>query len=281
MKTFLEKLFAELPSFFSVFINALTSPGKLIDEILASEDDAEASARGLRFFIVAEIIALVIAYAIPEWSASKVIPSSDSALAGVGSGIVLNVLELVLSCIVVIIAFRAVQHRVDTKRFTALFAYVAGVAMVLTTIMYSATNITKVDLEVARLYGESEVLMRQLEPHVGRAVELRDSLERGQPIMATDSVTLTILPKVKQIVANASQIGNKPIAMIVLLIVGVATLAVDVWMIVVGFLYARRNGISAMRYAGVVVIAIVGISIVSFVIGSAVVGSQLQNSFTL
>lgn len=279
MKSFLEKLFAELPSFFSVFISALTSPSKLIDEIMSTEDESEAPARGIRFFIVAEVITLVIAYAMPEWSASKMIPSTDSALVEVGSGIVVNVLQLVLSCVVVIVAFRIVQHRVDTKRFTALFAYTAGVAMVLTTLANSTTNIVKVDVEVARLYGESEVLMRELEPHFGRMIEIQNSLERGKPITDTDSITLAILPKVEQIQANTSAIAKQPTAMITVLIITVVSLAVDVWMIFVGYLYTRRNGISTARYIVAVIIAIAGIILVSLAIGGATVGSQLQRSF--
>ncbi|MBU3742518.1 MAG: hypothetical protein FGM24_09585 [Candidatus Kapabacteria bacterium] len=280
MKSFFEKLFAELPSYFSVFINALTSPSKLMDEIMTSQDGAEASARGIRFFILSEIIALVIAYAIPEWSASKIIPSTEHALAEVGSGIVLNVLVIILSCLVVIIAFRAVRHRADTKRFTALFTHIAGVAIVLTTLANSSTNIMKVDLEVARLYGESEVQMRQIEPHLGRVVNIQDSLEQGLPVNATDSVTLAILPKIKQIRANTSQISSKPTVMIVTLIVAMISLAIDVWMVFVGYLYAHRHGVSTLQYVLVVILAIVGIAVVTFAIESAVFGGQLQSSFT-
>jgi hypothetical protein len=67
--------------------------------------------------------------------------------------------------------------------------------------------------------------------------------------------------------------------MITVLIITVVSLAVDVWMIFVGYLYTRRNGISTVRYIVAVIIAIVGIIIVSLAIGGATVGSQLQRSF--
>ncbi|MFM8771164.1 MAG: hypothetical protein ACKOE4_03975 [Candidatus Kapaibacterium sp.] len=280
MKSFLEKLFAELPSFFSVFMSALTSPSKLIEEVQTSQDESDVSARGIRFFIVAEVLALVIAYAIPEWSANKVIPSTDGALADVGSGIVLKVLLLSLSCLTVIIAFRVVKHRVDAKRFVALYAYVAGVVVILTALVNSTTNLAKVDLEVARLYGQSEILMIPLAPHMGRVIEIQQSLETNTPITATDSLTLAILPAIKQIQANTLAISSKPTTLMVLLAVGVAGFAVTGWMIFVGLLYARRNGISTPSYVVVVIIAIIGIILVQMVIQGAVLGSQMQKSFT-
>lgn len=280
MKSFLEKLFAELPSFFSVFISALTSPSKLIDEVQTSQDESDVSARGIRFFIVAEVLALVIAYAIPEWSANKVIPTTESALADVGSSIVVKVMLLALSCLTAIIAFRVVKHRVDAKRFVALYAYAAGVVVVLTALVNSTTNIAKADIEVARLYGQSEALAVPLVPHVGRVIEIQQSLDNNQPITATDSLTMAILPAIQQIRANTLEISSKPAALIVFLVVGIASLAVTAWMIFVGFLYARRNGVSTPRYIGVVIIAIVGITLVKLAIGSAVVGSELQKSFT-
>lgn len=280
MKSFLEKLFAELPSFFSVFISTLTSPSKLIEEIQTSENESEVSARGLRFFIVAEVIALVIAYAIPHWSADKVIPSTDSALADFGSGIVLNVLLLALSCLTVIVAFRVVKHRVDAKRFVALYAYFAGIVVVLTSLVNATTNFAKVDIEVARLYGQSEVLALPLAPHAGRVLEIQKSLESNMPITATDSLTLAILPAIEQIRANTLEIGKRPTAVITLLVFTVVSLAINVWMIFVGFVYARRNGISTSSYVGVVIIAIVGIVLVQLAIRGAILGSQIQKSFT-
>ncbi len=279
MKGFLEKLFAELPSFFSVFISALTSPSKLIEEVQTSQDEADVSARGIRFFIVAEVLALVIAYAIPEWSANKVIPSTDGALADIGSSIVLKVLLLALSCLTVIMAFRVVKHRVDAKRFVALYAYVAGVVVILTALVNSTTNLARVDLEVARLYAQSEVLAIPLVPHVGRVVEIQKSLENNTPITATDSLTLAILPTIKQIQANTLAISSKPTTLMVLLAVGVAGFAVTGWMIFVGLLYARRNRISTPSYVVVVIIAVIGIVLVKMAVEGAVFGSQLQKSF--
>ncbi len=279
MKSFLEKLFVELPSFFSVFISTLTSPSKLIDEITTAENESEVSARGLRFFIVAEVLALVIAYAIPEWSANKVIPTTDSALADVGSGIVLKVLLLAASCLTVIIAFRVVKHRVDVKRFIALYAYTAGIVVVLTALVNSTTNVAKVDVEIARLYGQSETLALPLVPHLGRVIEIQQSLDNNEPITATDSLTTAILPAIEQIRANTLEISSKPTALIVFLVVGIASFAVTAWMIFVGFVYARRNGVSASGYGIVVIIAIIGVFLVRLVIGSAMVGSELQKSF--
>jgi hypothetical protein len=280
MKSFLEKLFAELPSFFSVFISTLTSPSKLIEEMQASENESDVSARGLRFFIVAEVVALVIGYVIPQWSADRVIPSTDSALADFGSGIVLNVLLLALSCLTVIVAFRVVKHRVDAKRFVALYAYIAGIVVVLTALVNATTNFAKVDIEVARLYGQSEVLALPLAPHAGRVLEIQKSLESNEPITATDSLTLAILPAIEEIRANTLEIGKRPTAVITLLVFTVVSFAVDGWMIFVGFVYARRNGISTSSYVGVVIIAIVGIILVQLAVRGAILGSQIQKSFT-
>ena len=280
MKSYIEKLFTELPSFVSTFVNGLVQPSSLIEQAYAHEDESDVAARGIRFFIVAEIIVLVLHVAMPQWSADRQLPSTDSALVGIAADIVVSVFTLAIATALAMVAFRIVGHHVVPKRFIGMVAHVVSIGMVLTALLNSMTNIAKVDPDVARYHAEADAELVMLAPHMARAMQLRDSVEKGHPITQTDSLTTSIVASLQRVKSISDNLAQQPMMLITTSVVAIATFAVDIWIVAVGFLYARRNSVSTLRYAVAVALSLLFAGILRLAIGAAQLGSVMQGALT-
>lgn len=275
MKDYLEKLLSELPAYMSIFSVGLVQPAKMINELSASENDSDLASRGLRFFIFSSLIVLLITYALPEYAAQQIIPSTDSEIFGVMSNLVIEVVTVTATCIVIWMAFKVVGHTVDVRRFVGLYTHFAGIALVVMALVHGVTGIAKIDPSVARSHAEAEAAMIAVMPYQGRFMEIRDSLEAGIPLSQSDSVTQVLRASWDRASKARTSLESNPVYVLVITIVFLLSLLVDCWLVVVGYAYAKRNAVSAGRYSIVVIVSLLCMAIVKTAMSGAAFGSQM------
>jgi hypothetical protein len=85
MKSYIERVIAEIPLFFSHFSQCLFRPKLFIQQQLAIAEQPDEISKGVEFLILSFLIALFISQLLPEAVTPVVLPADDAAFTHLAS----------------------------------------------------------------------------------------------------------------------------------------------------------------------------------------------------
>ena len=156
MKSYIERVIAEVPLFLSHFSQCLFRPRHFIREYLAGEAKADEVSKGVEFLILSFTISLIIGQVLPEATAPKGLPADDAAFGSVTSTPLFDLFLLFFAAATTFACLRMVGAAGSFFAFFRLFAFFCGTTLVLLVFANALTNIAMVDPVVAKNWIQLE-----------------------------------------------------------------------------------------------------------------------------
>jgi hypothetical protein len=154
MKSYLDRVIAEVPTYMGYFTQSLTSPRVLLTERLSLTETQKAVEDGVKFLIVSFLIALFISHVFPAVTRST--PINEAEFIKLGSNALFKLFLFIGEAAIAYLAWRAVGARLDFQRFVGGVAFICGVTLVLYFFVSALSNLAMLDPIFARAIIEIE-----------------------------------------------------------------------------------------------------------------------------
>lgn len=150
MKSYMERVIAEIPLFMAHFSQCLFRPRRFLAEQLALDTKADGISKGVEFLTLAFLIALFVGQVMPEAVNPIKLPADNGAFIRMASVALYDLFMLFLSAAIAFGCLRLFGASGSFFGFFRIFAFFCGAAMVLMVFADAITNIIFIDPVVAR-----------------------------------------------------------------------------------------------------------------------------------
>ncbi|NRQ43570.1 hypothetical protein HRH59_13535 [Rheinheimera sp. YQF-2] len=164
MKSYIERVIAEIPLFFSHFSQCLFRPRHFIQQQQAIAEQPDAVSKGVEFLILSFLIALFISQVLPEATNPVSLPADDAAFTQLTSRALFDLFLLFFAAAIAFGCLRMVGVASSFFSFFRLFAFFCGISMVLLVFANALTNIGMIDPVVAKSWIQLEQSAQALKP---------------------------------------------------------------------------------------------------------------------
>lgn len=164
MKSYIERVIAEIPLFFSHFSQCLFRPRHFIQQQQAIAEQPDAVSKGVEFLILSFLIALFISQVLPEATNPVSLPADDAAFTQLASRALFDLFLLFFAAAIAFGCLRMVGVASSFFSFFRLFAFFCGISMVLLVFANALTNIGMIDPVVAKSWIQLEQSAQALKP---------------------------------------------------------------------------------------------------------------------
>ena len=164
MKSYIERVIAEIPLFFSHFSQCLFRPRHFIQQQQAIAEQPDAVSKGVEFLILSFLIALFISQVLPEATNPVSLPTDDAAFTQLASRALFDLFLLFFAAAIAFGCLRMVGVASSFFSFFRLFAFFCGISMVLLVFANALTNIGMIDPVVAKSWIQLEQSAQALKP---------------------------------------------------------------------------------------------------------------------
>jgi hypothetical protein len=164
MKSYIERVIAEIPLFFSHFSQCLFRPRHFIQQQQAIAEQPDAVSKGVEFLILSFLIALFISQVLPEAVNPVSLPADDAAFTQLASRALFDLFLLFFAAAIAFGCLRMVGVASSFFSFFRLFAFFCGISMVLLVFANALTNIGMIDPVVAKNWIQLEQSAQALKP---------------------------------------------------------------------------------------------------------------------
>lgn len=275
MKSYLEKVVSELPSFLSKFTSCLSRPRKFLAQHLASDNSdvvSESSAadqlteKGVAFLITAFLVSFFLSIALPEVTDPATMPTDDAGFIKLG---VDALLDLFLFLAAISIGHGVLRMFGAKTPFTAAFGlscYFCGVALVLGVAANATTNIAMVDPVTASSWVKLENTYKTLGPQMKEVIAKMDPETGELPDSVKNGELAKIVPVFEESQRIYTQATSRPLYTIATGIQATILFAIVAWLLIAWFSYGSLQGISTLKLLGATVItaAVVGVGLMVY-----------------
>lgn len=276
MKSYMERVIAEIPQFMAHFSQCLFRPRQFLQEQLALDAKADQISKGVEFLTLSFLIALFIGQVVPEAVNPMTMPADDGAFVQMASEALFSLFMLFFSAAIAFGCLRLVGVGSSFFAFFRIFAFFCGVALVLMVFANALTNIIFIDPVVAKSWikleqmgAQMQAMTEQMFCNTDNAGEVTKDPALGKRWQEQLSAGAAIYAK-----ATARPLfilGSGLQALVYLMMV--------VWLLAVWFAYGQHYGLSGARIVGSAVLSLALISGASLLLSTIQIGSQMMKQF--
>jgi hypothetical protein len=276
MKSYMERVIAEIPQFMTHFSQCLFRPRRFLHEQLALDARADQISKGVEFLTLSFLIALFVSQVLPEAVNPMTLPADDSAFVQMASEALFGLFMLFFSAAIAFGCLRLVGVSGSFFAFFRVFAFFCGVSLVLMVFANALTNIIFIDPVVAKSWIKLEQMGAQMQAMTAQMFCNTD--DAGE--VAKDPA----LGKKwqEQLSAGAAIYGKATARPLFILGSGLQALVYTlmvVWVLAVWFAYGQHYGLSGARIFGSAVLSLALISGASLLLSTIQTGSQMMKQY--
>ncbi len=263
MKSYIERVIAEIPQFFSHFSQCLFRPRRFIQAELARAEQPDAISKGVEFLILSFLIALFISQVLPEATNPLAqLPQDDAAFIRLAGNALFDLFMLFFAAAICFGCWRMAGLRSSFWQFFPLFAFFAGVTLVLLVFANALTNIGFIDPYVARNHIALEQFATEFRSLTEQILCFTDPLT-GELDQSKLSISARQMQAVNDMQQLYSAVAQRPLAQLGLALQLLVALAVVLWLVLAWFAY----GAALMLGRGHIIMALLLSTLLLFVAG--------------
>ena len=275
MKSYLERVIAEVPQFFSHFSQCLFRPSRFIAAELARQEQPDAISKGVDFLILSFLLMLFISQVLPEATSPLQLPGDDAAFVTFASAALFDLFRLFFAAVICFAAFRLAGVSGSFWQFFSLFAFFAGVSMVLLVFANALTNIGFIDPIVAK----SHIALEQLSTELQHLTEQMLCSADSQTGELSSNALAASDPQWQQLNAAQQRYNEaltRPLAQLGMALQLLVALLLFIWLCRVWFAYGRMLQLSSSRITTALLISLLLLFVGGFVIELMQTGSDMM-----
>ena len=246
MKSYIERVIAEIPLFFTHFSQCLFRPGHFIQQHLAVAEQADDVGKGVEFLILSFLIALFISQLLPEAVNPVTLPIDDTAFTSLASSALFDLFLLFFAAAIAFGCLKMVGAAGSFFTFFRLFAFFCGITLVLLVFANALTNIAMIDPVVAKSWIQLEQNAQALQP---LTAQLLCNTDASGEITATSADTEALQQQLMQAQTVYQQATERPLFLAGNALQAVVYVFMLYWLAVAWFAYGKAQQLSRGKIA--------------------------------
>ena len=273
MKSYVERVIAEIPQFMAHFSLCLFRPKLFLHQQLELEAKADGISKGVEFLIISFLVALFISQILPEAVNPMTLPANDDGFTRMASTALFNLFLLFFSAAAAFGCLRLFGAEGSFFAFFRVFAFFCGTSLVLMVFADAVTNIIFIDPVVAKSWIKLEqngAAMKQLTTQMlcntddaGEVVNNPGLAKRYEQLLWAGQALYT-----KATQRTLFMLGNGLQALVYLVMAG--------WLFVVWFAYGRHQQLGTGKIILTAVLSLVLIAGAGFLLSTMQTGAEMM-----
>lgn len=273
MKSYIERVIAEIPLFFSHFSQCLFRPKRFIQRQLAIAEQPDEISKGVEFLILSFLIALFISQLLPEAVNPVVLPADDAAFTRLASSALFDLFLLFFAAAIAFGCLRMVGVAGSFFAFFRLFAFFCGITMVLLVFANALTNIGMIDPVVAKSWIQLEQSAQALQP---MTAQLLCNTDISGELVADEATNDALQQQLQQAQTIYQQATERPLFLLGLGLQAMVLLILICWLFVAWLAYGKQQQLSSGKIVFSALLSLGFIYAASVLLSLMQTGSQMM-----
>ena len=273
MKSYIERVIAEIPLFFSHFSQCLFRPKLFIQQQLAIAEQPDAVSKGVEFLILSFLIALFISQVLPEAVNPVSLPADDAAFTQLASRALFDLLLLFFAAAIAFGCLRIVGVAGSFFAFFRLFAFFCGISMVLLVFANALTNIGMIDPVVAKSWIQLEQSAYALQI---TTEQLLCNTDAGGELVANPQSSDALQQQLTRAQSLYQQATERTLFLLGVGLQAVVKLILACWLFIAWFAYGKQQQLSNVKTMFSALLSLGLIYAVSILLSLMQTGSQIM-----
>lgn len=273
MKSYIERVIAEIPLFFNHFSQCLFRPKRFIQQQSAIAEQPDEVSKGVEFLILSFLIALFISQLLPEAVNPVGLPVDDAAFTHLASAALFDLFLLFFAAAIAFGCLRMVGVTGSFFAFFRLFAFFCGITLVLLVFSDALTNIAMIDPVVAKSWIQLEHSAKALEP---MTTQLLCTTDASGNVAASTATTDALQQQLQQTQVVYQQATERTLFMLGVGLQALMQLVLFCWLFVAWFAYGKQQQLSNGKIIFSALLSLAFIYLASILLSLMQTGSQMM-----
>lgn len=273
MKSYIERVIAEIPLFFSHFSQCLFRPRHFIQQQQAIAEQPDAVSKGVEFLILSFLIALFISQVLPEAVNPVSLPADDAAFTQLASRALFDLFLLFFAAAIAFGCLRMVGVASSFFSFFRLFAFFCGISMVLLVFANALTNIGMIDPVVAKSWIQLEQRAHVLQTITA---QLLCNTDATGELIGNPANNDALQQQLAQAQAIFQQATERTLFLLGLGLQAVVQLILACWLFIAWFAYGKQQQLSNGKIVFSALLSLGLIYFASLLLSLMQTGSQMM-----
>ena len=273
MKSYIERVIAEIPLFFNHFSQCLFRPKRFIQQQSALAEQPDEISKGVEFLILSFLIALFISQLLPEAVNPVALPADDAAFTRLASTALFDLFLLFFAAAIAFGCLRMVGVASSFSAFFRLFAFFCGITMVLLVFANALTNIAMIDPVVAKSWIQLEHSVKALEP---MTTQLLCTTDASGNVTASTATTDALQQQLQQAQVVYQQATERTLFMLGVGLQALMQLVLFCWLFIAWFAYGKQQQLSSGKIVLSALLSLGFIYVASILLSLMQTGSQMM-----
>ena len=273
MKSYIERVIAEIPLFFSHFSQCLFRPRHFIQQQQAIAEQPDAVSKGVEFLILSFLIALFISQVLPEATNPVSLPADDAAFTQLASSALFDLFLLFFAAAIAFGCLRMVGVASSFFGFFRLFAFFCGISMVLLVFANALTNIGMIDPVVAKSWIQLEQSAQALKPVME---QLMCNTDADGELIAEPALGEQLQQQLTQAQTLYLQATERTLFLLGVGLQAVVQLILVCWLFIAWFAYGKQQQLSNGKIVFSALLSLGLIYFASLLLSLMQTGSQMM-----
>ncbi|MEW5682338.1 MAG: hypothetical protein AB1780_08140 [Pseudomonadota bacterium] len=273
MKSYIERVIAEIPLFFSHFSQCLFRPKHFIQQQLAIAEQPDDVSKGVEFLILSFLIALFISQLLPEAVNPVTLPSDDAAFTNLASSALFDLFLLFFAAAIAFGCLKMVGAGGSFFTFFRLFAFFCGITMVLLVFANALTNIGMIDPTVAKSWIQLEQSAKALQP---MTAQLLCNTDVSGELAANPTASDALKQQLAQAQSLYLQATERPLFLLGVGLQAGVQLILVCWLFIAWFAYGKQQQLSSGKIIFSALLSLVFVYAASLLLSLMQTGSQMM-----
>lgn len=273
MKSYIERVIAEIPLFFNHFSQCLFRPKRFIQQQSALAEQPDEISKGVEFLILSFLIALFISQLLPEAVNPVVLPADDAAFTRLASTALFDLFLLFFAAAIAFGCLRMVGVASSFFAFFRLFAFFCGITLVLLVFADALTNIAMIDPIVAKSWIQLEQSVKALEP---MTTQLLCTTDASGNVTASTATTDALQQQLQQAQVVYQQATERTLFMLGVGLQALMQVVLFCWLFIAWFAYGKQQQLSSGKIVFSALLSLAFIYLASILLSLMQTGSQMM-----
>ena len=273
MKSYIERVIAEIPLFFNHFSQCLFRPKRFIQQQLALAEHPDEVSKGVEFLILSFLIALFISQLLPEAVNPVTLPADDAAFTQLASSALFDLFLLFFAAAISFGCLRLMGVASSFFAYFRLFAFFCGASLVLLVFANALTNIGMIDPVVAKSWIQLEQSGQALQP---ATAQLLCNTDASGALQTNSADSAALQQQLQQAETLYQQATERPLFLLGLGLQAVVLLMLFCWLAVAWFAYGKQQQLSSGKIVCSALLSLGLIYLANLLLSLMQTGSQMM-----
>lgn len=242
MKSYIERVIAEIPLFFTHFSQCLFRPGRFIQHHLAAAEQPDDVGKGVEFLILSFLIALFISQLLPEAVNPVTLPKDDAAFTRLASSALFDLFLLFFAAAISFGCLKMVGAASSFSAYFRLFAFFCGITLVLLVFANALTNIAMIDPVVAKSWIQLEQSAQALKSGLEQSMCHTDA---DGELIANPALAEKMQQQLTQVQTLYLQATERQLFITGNMLQAIMYVLLLLWLLVAWFAYGKQQQLSS------------------------------------